>query len=267
VIPGLLGQCLSPRIQAFGDALAHLRDKHGLSAEYFDVPAVGSCEYNAAIIANHLRERHRADPRKYIVVGYSKGACDLMTALVAHPEVRETVAALVTVVSPVGGSRLPELTPEYVVRKLRKLSIGPCDQGDGGGVESVRRPARQAFLRDHPSPLVPTYSLVAVSEEETTTRLLKSFWRKLSMISLDQDAQVISSEGIPPGARFLGVLKGDHWAVGIPFELAKDPRVRDLFDHNHFPRIAVLEAAVRVVVADLQNGAAQQPAALMIPQP
>jgi hypothetical protein len=267
VIPGFLGQCLSPKIQAFGDALAHLRDKHGLSAEYFDVPAVGSCEFNAAAIANHLREQRRADPRKYIVVGYSKGACDLMTALVTYPEVREATAALVTVVSPVGGSRLPELTPEFVVRKLRKLSLGPCEHGDGGGVESVRRPARQAFLREHPGPLVPTYSLVAVSEEETTTRLLKSFWRKLSKISLDQDAQVIASEGVPPGARFLGVLKGDHWAVGIPFERAEDPRVRDLFDHNHFPRAALLEAAVRVVVADLQNGAARQPAASTLPRP
>ena len=267
VIPGFLGQCLSPGIQAFGDALAHLRDKHGMSAEYFDVPAVGSCEFNARIIASHLQEQTRTDPRKYILVGYSKGACDLMTALVDYPEVREATAALVTVVSPVGGSRLPEQMPEYVIHEVENLSLGHCDKGDGGGVESVRRPVRQAFLRDHPRPVVPTYSVVAVSEEEKTTRLLKDFWRKLSVIARDQDAQVIASEGVPPGATFLGVLKGDHWAIGIPFELSKDSRIRKLFDHNHFPRIALLEAIVRVVVADLQKSGAPQLPAVTLPQP
>lgn len=251
VIPGFLGQCLSPNLQPFADALPHLRAKHGLTAENLDVPAVGSCEFNAEIIARHLLEQSRADPRRFIVVGYSKGAVDAMTALAAHPEIREAVAALVTVVAPVGGSRLPELTSDTIVRRLRTLSLGHCDPGDGGGVDSVRRPARQAFLREHPEPLVPTYSLVAVSEEKTTSRLLRSYWRKLSVISIDQDALIITSEGIPPGATFLGVLAGDHWAIGIPFERSKDSRVRKIFDHNHFPRTALLEAAIRLVVADL----------------
>ena len=252
VIPGILGQCFSPKLQTLSDALAHLRETHGLTAEYFDVPALGSCEHNAGVIASYLRERLSTDARKYIVVGYSKGGCDAMTALVDFPEVREAVAALITVAAPVGGSRLPDVTPKYMLRSVdRLMKLGHCERGDGGGLESVRRPVRQAFLRDHPGPIVPTYSLVAVSEEESTTRLLKPFWRKLSRISLDEDAQVIASEGVPPGARFLGVLRADHWAIGMPFELSEDATTRKLFDQNHFPRIALLEAAIRIVVADL----------------
>jgi len=251
VVPGLLGQCLSPEFQAFSDALAHLRGKHGVTAEYMDVPAMGSCEHNAGIIAEHLRKRIPADPGKYIVVGYSKGACDLMVMLAAYPEVRGAVAALVTVSAAIGGSRLPDMTPDSVPRLIGRLGADRCDMGDGGGIESLRRSVRQAFLRDHPDPIVPTYSLVAVSDETTTSRALKPLCRKLSLISLDQVAQVISSEGIAPGARFLGVLRADHWAVAMPFELGDHAAARRLVDHNHFPRTALLEAAIRMVVADL----------------
>lgn len=251
VIPGLLGQCLSPEFQAFSDALAHLREKHGVAGEYLDVPAMGSCEHNAGIIADHLRKRMAAGSGKSIVVGYSKGASDVMVMLAAYPETREAVAALLTVASPVGGSRLPDMTPDSVPRILDRLGPDRCDMGDGGGIESLRRSVRQAFLREHPAPIVPTYSLVAVSDETTTSRALKPLWRKLSLISLDQDAQVISSEGIPPGARFLGVLWADHWAVGMPFELGEHAVASKMVDHNHFPRTALLEAAVRMVVADL----------------
>lgn len=254
VIPGLLGQCLSQEFPTFGDALAHLREKHGLDGKALDVPALGSCEMNGEVIAGHLRRSLAEDSRKFILVGYSKGACDAMSMLAAHPDLRESVAALITVAAPVGGSRLPDVTPPSWLRSLEKHAPDRCDKGDSGGIASLRRPVRQAFLRDHPAPLVPTYSLVAVSDEANTSRALRPLWDKLSKFSLDQDAQVIASEGVPPGSRFLGVLRGDHWAVGMPFEHGESSFLRGLIDHNHFPRAALLEAALRVVMADLASG-------------
>ena len=253
VVPGYLGQCFSPGLQAFSDALAHLREEHGLAAEYLDVSALGSCEHNARMIARHLGERASGDRRRTIVVGYSKGGCDLMVMLAAHPEVREQVAAFITVAAPVGGSRLPDITSESMLGLIEELTLERCDRGDAGGTDSLRRPERQAFLREHASPLVPTYSLVAVSDETNTSRALMSFWKKLSAIALDQDGQVIASEGIVPGSRFLGVLKGDHWAVAVPFESWHHRNARRMIDHNHFPRVAVLEAALRVVLADMES--------------
>jgi pimeloyl-ACP methyl ester carboxylesterase len=214
---------------------------------------MGSCERNAEVIADNLRQRVTADPGKYIVVGYSKGGCDLMVMLATYPDVREAVAALVTVASPVGGSRLPDLTSRWLTRALENLEMERCEMGDASGLKSLRRSVRQAFLRDHPRPLVPTYSLVAVSTKATTSRALRSSWRKLSRFSLDQDSQVIASEGVPPGARFLGVLKGDHWAVAMPFELGNHALIGRLVDRNHFPRTALLEAAIRIVVDDLTS--------------
>ena len=252
VISGLFAKCVSPRVQAYSDAFSHLRDRHGVVAEYFDVSGLGSCEYNAALIAGYLREKTAADSRKYIAVGYSKGATDLMVALATYPEVRQSVAALITVAAPVGGSRIPDLYPEWLVGLPGVDQIERCDKGDDGAVASLRGPARQAFLRAHPTPLVPTYSLIAISDEKTTSRALLPLWRKLSSLSIEQDSLIIAAEGVPPGAKFLGVVNGDHWAVALPFELAESSVFRRLVNHNHFPRTALLEAAVRLVVRDLQ---------------
>lgn len=252
VVSGFLGKCVSPKVQAFSDALTHLREKHGLSGEYIEVSGLGSCEYNAALIARHLRERPPADKRKYIAVGYSKGAADLMVALASHPEVREAVAALVTVSAPVGGSPIADRFPESLVRLVGARTLEQCDQGDSGGLASLRRSARQEFLREHPTPIVPTYSLVGISDEKTTSRALLPMWRKLSSLSIHQDSMVVAAEAVVPGASFLGVVRADHWAVALPFELGGSSPTRSLVDHNHFPRTALLEAALRLVLRDLE---------------
>jgi len=250
-ISGIMSQCGSSKLQAFSDVRAHLSAKHGMTAEYTDVPALGSCEYNAEKIAAYIRAHTQNDRRPYIVVGYSKGSPDLMVAMATYPDLRTSVAAFLTVAGAVGGSRLPDMIDTATRKAMRKLNLedSNCDQGDGRGIDSLRRPNRMAFLRDHPEPLVPTYALVAVSDETTTSQVLLPLWEHESLYSRDQDSQVIDSEGIPPGANFLGVLKGDHWAVAMPFEL--DPANNDLVNQNHFPRTAAVEAALRVVIKDL----------------
>ncbi len=258
VVSGILAKCFSPKLQAFSDALAHLRDTHGVEGEQFEVSGLGSSEYNAALIAARLRAGTGAGSKKYIAVGYSKGAIDLMVALAAYPEVREAVAALVTVAAPVGGSPAADMIPESFIRLLGKSALERCDEGDGGGLASLRRPVRQDFLRAHPEHVVPTYALVAVSDKETTSRGLAPFWKELSSFSSDEDGCVIASDAVAPGARFLGTLKGDHWAVAMPFEIHGSSAMRSLVDHNHFPRTALLEAALRIVTRDLETAAPPQ---------
>jgi hypothetical protein len=58
-----------------------------------------------------------------------------------------------------------------------------------------------------------------------------------------EDCQVIAGEGVLPGAAFLGIAKGDHWAVALPFSEAGNT----LVNRNRFPRTALLEALVRAV--------------------
>ena len=73
--------------------------------------------------------------------------------------------------------------------------------------------------------------------------------RNLARYSQDQDSQVVAEEGILPGADFLGIAKGDHWALAVPFSDHPDPAIRKAVDRNRFPRVALLEALVRFVYA------------------
>ena len=254
VIPGFMGKCFSPQVRPFSDALDHLRTRHGMTAEIREVPALGSCEHNAEIIAKALRERSAADPRPIVLVGYSKGGCDAMTALAIHPDIRPAVAALVTVAAPVSGSRIPDLLPDSFMDFFETIKPERCEEGDGSGMESLRRPARQKFLRKYPEPFVPTFSIVAVADEARVSRALRPFWDRLAKYSLDQDGMVIASEAIPPRARFLGVVRADHWAVALPYERWEKSMGHRLANENHFPRAALLEAALRVVLADPDVG-------------
>ena len=58
---------------------------------------------------------------------------------------------------------------------------------------------------------------------------------------------MVAEEAIIPGARFLGVARGDHWALALPFSEHPNPDVVKRVDKNRFPRAALLEAIVRFV--------------------
>ena len=58
---------------------------------------------------------------------------------------------------------------------------------------------------------------------------------------------MIAEEAIIPGARFLGVARGDHWAMALPFFEHANAEYRKKVNWNRFPRTALLEAIVRYV--------------------
>jgi hypothetical protein len=73
IVPGFFSACASSIAPAFGDGLDHMRQHHGMTVETW-VPPNDSSEANGAAIAQYLREHMLTDQRKYIVIGYSKGA-------------------------------------------------------------------------------------------------------------------------------------------------------------------------------------------------
>jgi hypothetical protein len=75
IVPGFMSACASSA-PAFQEGQDHLREKHGVDVELFQVPN-DSSEANAARIAEYVRGKMQSDPRKFIVVGYSKGAPDV----------------------------------------------------------------------------------------------------------------------------------------------------------------------------------------------
>jgi hypothetical protein len=247
LVPGFGSECLKDT-RAFSTSIARLKAAHQIAVEYFAIPPFASSEENAKSIAKHIDEGWNADKaHRYVVIGYDKGAADLLETLRILDEPKSKIAALVTVAGTIGGIWRPD-----DVRALMQPSqpwIAPgCPSNVADGLHSLLREVRQNSLRQNPSP-VPGYSIVAASSVEETSSLLRNAWRRLNLYAKEQDGQNIAWESVLPGAKYLGTARADHWAIALPFE--ESPQPPKAIDHNHFPRDALLEAIVRYVSADL----------------
>ena len=212
-----------------------------------------STESNAQLIGQYLKEHRKTDDRKYIAIGYSKGAPDLQVALASDPDAASAVAALITVAGAVGGTPIADILPGQADRFLKAYNVASCEGDLSAALKSLRRNTRRAFLASHPEPTVPSYSLAAVSDRTNTSKFMMENWLMMSVYDPKQDSQLTKGDTVIPGATYLGAAKADHFAIALPFETAADAKVRSAFDKNHFPRTALLEALIRYVTLDLEK--------------
>jgi LssY C-terminus len=250
IVPGILSSCVSDT-PAFKEGQDSLKTQYGLDVALLTAPN-DSSESNAKLIGQYLREHSAGDPRKFILIGYSKGAPDIQVALAQEAGILEHVAAFISVAGASGGSPVADLLPQ-IAEKYMKYSIPGC-QGDlSTGFKSLQRATRRAFLAAHPSSGVPTYSLVAKSDQTTTSKSLLESWRLLSTYGPTEDGQLLKDDAIVPGAKFLGAALGDHFAVALPFDKSTNSTIRSEMDKTVFPRAALLESLLRFVAADLNQ--------------
>ncbi len=252
IVPGILSSCVSDT-PAFQEGQQALRDKYGMTVELLQVPN-DSSEDNAKMIGQYLREHlGGTDKRKYIVVGYSKGGPDVQTVLATDKNVVDAMAAFVTVAGASGGSPIADVLPSQANRWLQMAQVGNCKGDLAAGFKSLQKSVRQAFLATYPDPFVPTYSVAASSNKTNTSKALLESWQLLSAFGALQDGQLMKDDAVVPGAKYLGILKGDHFAVALPFDKSPDSVIRNQMNQTRFPRAALLESLVRYVVADLPS--------------
>ncbi|HET7104887.1 MAG TPA: LssY C-terminal domain-containing protein [Terracidiphilus sp.] len=258
VVPGILSSCV-PDSPAFQEGIEALKMQYSMDAAVLPVPN-DSSESNAAVIARYLREHKSGDDKKFILVGYSKGAPDIQVALAQDPDIKNQVAAFVTVAGAVGGSPIADLLPQVAEKYMNVVPLKSC-QGDlSTGFKSLKRSVRHAFMAAHPDTGVPTFSLVAHSSETTTSKSLLATWRMLATYGGIEDGQLLKDDAVIPGATFLGAALADHFAVALPFDKSPDSAIRSGMDKARYPRAALLESLVRFVTADLdkQSGNAEK---------
>ncbi|MBS1802309.1 MAG: LssY C-terminal domain-containing protein [Acidobacteria bacterium] len=249
IVPGILSSCVSDS-PAFQEGQETLKAQ-GVDVDLLQVPN-DSSESNAKMIANYLREHSASDSRKYILVGYSKGGPDIQVAL-AQEEIADKVAGFVTVAGASGGSPVADLLPSVAEKYMKTVPLKSC-QGDlSTGFKSLQRQTRQAFLTAHPTSPVPTYSLIAKSDESSTSKSLMQTWRVLSSYGSAEDGQLLRDDAIVPGAKFLGAALADHFAVALPFDKSPEASIRSGMDKAAYPRAALLESIVRFVANDLDH--------------
>ena len=147
VVPGIGYECFEPWLNPPGTVGQHVR-QFGYDAVLLKVDALSSSENNA----HQIRDAIIAMPSdagapRLVLVGYSKGISDILDAVVAYPEIRSRVAAVVSVAGAVGGSPLANDAEQYQADLLRYFPGATCNPGDGGGVASLRPATRQAVAR------------------------------------------------------------------------------------------------------------------------
>jgi len=253
IVPGIMSSCVSDT-PAFSEGQKSLAEHYQVSVNLLQVPNDPS-ESNAKLVAKYLEEQSANDARKWIVIGYSKGAPDLMVALAEEAGVAPRVAAFVSVAGAVGGSPIADVLPAAVDKWIRQYNMKGC-QGDlAAGFKSLQRRARAAFLAAHPRMPVPSYSIVTRSDASNTSKALLQTWKLLEAFGPIQDGQLLKEDAVVPESTVLGTALADHFAVALPFDKSSDSAIRSGMDKTRYPRAALLEAIVRFVSSDLDAAA------------
>jgi pimeloyl-ACP methyl ester carboxylesterase len=252
IVPGIGFACVAPWLQSPATPREHVA-RFGYEAQMVAVDALSGTTTNARQVRDAIMESPReTGPPRIVLVGYSKGAPDVLEALVRYPELGERVVAFVSVAGAVGGSALANDATQHQADFFRHWPRSNCDKGDGGAVASLRTDVRQAWLAaNRLPPGIRLYSLVTLPGADRISEVLVPTYRKLAAIDPRNDGQVVYSDQIVPGSRLLGFLNADHWAVVMPIGRSHHLLGNTLVNHNDYPREALLEALLRYIEEDL----------------
>jgi hypothetical protein len=252
VVPGIGYECFEQWLQPPGTAAVHVR-QYGYDAIALKVDALSGTETNARQIRDAVMAmQHDAGAPRVVLIGYSKGAPDILEAVVMYPEIRSRVAAVVSAAGAIGGSALANDAEQYQADLLRHFPGATCGSGDGGAVESLRPATRQAWLVKNPLPSdVRYYSLATFPQPERISSILQMSYEKLAQVDTRNDSQVIFYDQVVPGSSLVGYLNADHWAVAVPISRTHSMVTSMFVTQNAYPREALMESLLRFLEEDL----------------
>lgn len=256
IVPGIGWDCFADWLDLENTANTHVR-QFGYDEFILKVDGLSGTMTNARQIRDAIMEREPKSAKPNLVlIGYSKGAPDILEAVVSYPEIRQRVAAIISAAGAVGGSPLANDSTQSQLELLRHWPGAQCTIGDGGAVESLRPAVRKTWLATNSLPRdFPYYSLVTYPNPERISSVLLSSYDKLSRIDARNDSQVLFYDQVIPGSTLLGYVNADHWALAVPIARAHSMLGSTFVDQNHYPREALLEAVLRFVEEDLETPA------------
>jgi hypothetical protein len=247
IITSALGECIADVATPFDQGVERL-EPLGYRIDTVVVGGMSSCTYNARMIADAVEELALEPDDRLILLGYSKGAPDILHFLVGYPELAERVQAAVSVAGAVNGSPIADGFSGSFYRWLAKPSSLFCEGRDLGMVRSLRRGNLQPWLAANPLPAhVQTFSLGAFTDRPHIARLLRVPYDLLAQIDPRNDGQLIFTDQIVPGSALLGYANADHWAVAMALEERRGFWMGHPGRKRAFPRAVLFEAIVRFV--------------------
>jgi pimeloyl-ACP methyl ester carboxylesterase len=254
MVPGFGYQCVKSWLDHDYSAPLHVAG-HGYQVELLEVDGLASSAANAAIIRKYIADLPpEKAARPLVLIGYSKGAPDILEFLVAYPELAEKVVAVVSFAGAVGGSPMADRVTQSQMELLARVPGSQCELGDGGALRSLSPAYRRQWIRDHELPgHIRYYSVISFPDPETRiSRGLKPSWRKLGeKADVRNDSQLIFYDQALPGSTLLAFTNADHWAMAAPVARQHDFAASTFANRNDFPREVMLEALLRYVEEDL----------------
>ncbi|MEY2853237.1 MAG: hypothetical protein RL030_369 [Pseudomonadota bacterium] len=252
LVPGIGYSCFARWLHPNHEARDNLR-RSGFDLFNMDVDALSGTSRNAVLIRDAiLAMPEMAGSQRLVLIGYSKGAPDILEAMVSFPEIHPRVAAVVSIAGAIGGSPIADRSSQRMADLLAHFPGARCDVGDSEAVASLRPDVRRSWLVTHQLPAdVRYYSVVTLPGRERISRILRSSYEELSRVDPLNDSQVIYSDQFIPGSKLLSFVNADHWAVVLPIHRAHAVVGELLVSKNDFPREALLEAIMRFVDEDL----------------
>ena len=254
IVPGLGWECFASWLHATNSAAAHVR-QFGYDAMLFPVSGLSGTAVNARQIRDTILAMPlRSNERRLVLIGYSKGAPDILETVAEYPEIRGRVAAVVSAAGAIGGSPLANSAKQSDADLLRYWPGAKCRKGDEQAVNSLRPAVRRAWLQHNPLPRdFPYYSVVTFPDPACISALLRSSYHKLAKIDARNDSQMISYDEVIPGSTLIAYTNCDHWALALPVNRTHPIVGALLTTRNAYPREALLEAVLRFIEEDLND--------------
>ena len=251
-VPGLGWECLEKFIDPDDSIERHL-EAFGYSYLTLDVGGLTSSAYNARQLRDEILALDGVDAeRPLVLLGYSKGAPDILEALVDYPEIRSSVAAVVSISGAIGGSPLANSTEQSTANLLRFVPGSNCDVGDEGAVESMKPAVRQKWLAENPLPEgIRYYSVVSFPRPDKISKILRGNYKSVSQVDARNDSQLVFYDQVIPGSTLLAYVNADHWSMMVPVARSHGFVGATFVNQNALPRELLLEAVLRFVEEDL----------------
>jgi len=220
-----------------------------------DIDGLSSSAHNAQLIRSAILALPEEETRPYLVlVGYSKGAADVLSAIADYPEIRKRLVAVVSLAGAVGGSPLANDTSEQLLNMMQYFPGSTCQPLGGDALADLRPKTRKAWLARHALPEdIAYYSLITFPAPDQVSALLKSAYRKLSQVDARNDSQLIFYDQFIFGSALVAYLNADHLAVAVPIARTHPIVGTYLVNDNSFPREAMYESLMRLIEEDLQD--------------
>ena len=252
IVPGIGWDCFEEWLDLKGGTPEHVR-QFGYDLISLKVDGLSSSSNNARQIRDAILQMSpQLAESRLVLIGYSKGIADILEAVVAYPEIRQFVAAVVSAAGSVGGSPMANHIKQSQISLVRYWPGAECSPGDGGAIESLLPSTRKAWLAQNRLPRdFPYYSLATFPQPERISSILKPSYRKLGRADGRNDSQILFYDQVIPGSALIGYLNADHWALTVPIARSHKFLGSTFVNQNDFPREALLEAILRFIEEDL----------------